>query len=88
MKREWADFSCAPLTQQCYQQERTAMAHSMTTGMFGGDHWYARNWILAVFKLLTLGGMSIWAIVDVFLWIDGCFYSTSGCDGSSNSTSY
>lgn len=58
------------------------MAHSLTTGIFGGDHWYAGNKVLGIFKLLTLGGFFIWAIADVFLWISGCTYNTADCDCS------
>ena len=84
LKRSWGDYSCAPSSEDCYRQERVAMAHSMTTGIFGGDHWYAGNRILAIFKLITIGGFLIWAITDVFLWIGGCHYNTADCcDGDS-----
>ena len=52
-------------------------------GVFGADHWYACHWILAVFKTATLGGLGIWAVVDVNLWIVGGYYGTPGCPGGS-----
>ena len=52
-------------------------------GVFGVDHWYARHWVLAVFKTITLGGLGIWAVVDVNLWIVGGYYGTPGCPGGS-----
>jgi hypothetical protein len=55
------------------------MIHSVFTGLFGGDHWYAGNYLLAAFKLITLGGMLVWAIVDVVLWVGGGNYYTQGC---------
>jgi len=48
-------------------------------GIFGADHWYAGHWVLAVFNMLTLGGIGVWALVDVPLWIIGGFYGTPGC---------
>jgi hypothetical protein len=36
---------------------------------------------LAVFKMATLGGLGIWAVIDVNLWIVGGYYGTPGCPG-------
>lgn len=47
------------------------------------DHWYARHWLLAILKMMTAGGVGIWIIVDINLWIVGGFYGTSGCPGGS-----
>ena len=52
-------------------------------GVLGMDQWYARHWILAVFKMATLGGLGVWALVDINLWIVGGFYGTPGCPGGS-----
>jgi TM2 domain len=47
--------------------------------MLGVDQFYARHWPLAIFKLFTGGGLAVWALVDVILWIIGGFYGTPGC---------
>jgi hypothetical protein len=80
-KRSWGGWDERPQTQQCYKQERTATLLALYLGVFGADHWYARHWILAAVKLITLGGFGIWAIVDVTLWIVGGVYGTPGCPG-------
>ncbi|KAL2075105.1 hypothetical protein VTL71DRAFT_47 [Oculimacula yallundae] len=36
---------------------------------------------LAVFKLLTLGGLGTWSLIDVVLWIVGGIYGLPGCGG-------
>ncbi|KAH6869333.1 hypothetical protein B0T10DRAFT_533903 [Thelonectria olida] len=83
-KRDWGGWGERPQTEQCYKQERTATLLALYLGAFGADHWYARHWILAIFKLLTVGGFGIWAIVDVTLWIVGGYYGTPGCPGGSD----
>jgi hypothetical protein len=57
------------------------MLLSVFVGLLGVDQFYAHHWVLAIFKLVTFGGFFIWAIVDVFLWIEGGFYGTPGCKG-------
>ncbi|KAF5240879.1 hypothetical protein FANTH_9400 [Fusarium anthophilum] len=47
------------------------MILSFLFGSFGVDQFYAHHWPLAVFKLLTLGGVGVWAFVDMILWIVG-----------------
>lgn len=47
------------------------------------DHWYARHWVLAVFKTISFGGFGVWVIVDINLWILGGVYGTPGCPGGS-----
>ncbi|RYN18475.1 hypothetical protein AA0112_g11572 [Alternaria arborescens] len=82
-KRSWGGWDERADTERCYKQERTATLLAFWLGVFGADHWYARHWILAVFKTATLGGLGIWAVVDVNLWIVGGYYGTPGCPGGS-----
>ncbi|EMT72994.1 TM2 domain [Fusarium oxysporum f. sp. vasinfectum] len=81
--RSWGGFDERPKTEKCYRQERTAMILSLLFGVLGVDQFYARHWPLAVFKLLTLGGLGLWAFVDMILWIVGGVYGTPGCPGGS-----
>ncbi|KAG7403814.1 TM2 domain-containing protein 2 [Fusarium oxysporum f. sp. rapae] len=81
--RSWGGFDERPKTEKCYRQERTAMILSLLFGVLGVDQFYAHHWPLAVFKLLTLGGLGLWAFVDMILWIVGGVYGTPGCPGGS-----
>lgn len=72
------------MTEKCYRQERTAMLLSLFLGLLGVDQFYAHHWPLAIFKLLTLGGLGTWAFVDMILWIVGGVYGTPGCPGGSS----
>jgi len=38
------------------------------SGSFGIDQFYAHLWPLAVFKLLTGGGLGLWSLIDAVLW--------------------
>ena len=69
------------MTEKCYRQERTAMLLNLFLGCFGVDHWYARHWALAAGKLLTLGFLGLWSMIDMILWIVGGVYGTPGCPG-------
>lgn len=60
------------------------MLLSLFLGCLGVDQFYARHWPLAVFKLLTGGGLGLWALVDMVLWIVGGVYGTPGCPGGSS----
>ncbi|KAF5965880.1 TM2 domain-containing protein [Fusarium coicis] len=82
--RSWGGFGERPLTEKCYRQERTAMILSLLFGCIGADQFYAHHWPLAVFKLFTLGGVGVWAFVDMILWIVGGVYGTPGCPGGSS----
>ncbi|CZR39106.1 uncharacterized protein FPRO_05702 [Fusarium proliferatum ET1] len=82
--RSWGGFDERPLSQKCYRQERTAMILSLLFGILGVDQFYAHHWPLAVFKLLTIGGLGVWSFVDMILWIVGGVYGTPGCPGGSS----
>ena len=82
-KRSWGGFDERPLTATCYEQERTAMLLALILGCLGVDQFYARHWALAVFKLLTLGGLGTWWFIDLVLWDVGGVYGTPGCPGGS-----
>lgn len=60
------------------------MLLALFLGTFGIDQFYAHHWVLAVFKLLTLGGLGWWSLVDIILWIVGGVYGTPGCPGGSS----
>ncbi|KAF1966080.1 hypothetical protein BU23DRAFT_544986 [Bimuria novae-zelandiae CBS 107.79] len=74
-------FSIRPQDERCFKQEKVATLLSVYLGVFGADHWYARHWVLATFKLLTLGGLGVWWFIDVAFWVVGGFYGTPGCAG-------
>lgn len=82
--RSWGGFDERPLSEKCYRQERTAMILSLLFGILGVDQFYAHHWPLAVFKLLTVGGLGVWSFVDMILWIVGGVYGTPGCPGGSS----
>ncbi|KAI1017031.1 hypothetical protein LB504_007054 [Fusarium proliferatum] len=82
--RSWGGFDERPLSEKCYRQERTAMILSLLFGILGVDQFYAHHWPLAVFKLLTVGGLGVWSLVDMILWIVGGVYGTPGCPGGSS----
>ncbi|KAF5002606.1 hypothetical protein FDECE_10577 [Fusarium decemcellulare] len=84
IKRSWGGFDERPMTDKCYRQERTAMLFSIFLGCFGIDQFYAHHWPLAIFKMLTFGGLGTWALVDAILWIVGGVYGTPGCPGGSS----
>ncbi|KAF2240693.1 hypothetical protein BU26DRAFT_572627 [Trematosphaeria pertusa] len=81
--RSWGGWAAHPQTERCYKQERIATLLAFWLGPLGVDQWYARHWVLAVFKMLTLGGLGVWHVVDVNLWIVGGIYGTPGCPGGS-----
>ncbi|SPJ78292.1 uncharacterized protein FTOL_06681 [Fusarium torulosum] len=86
--RSWGGFDERPLTDKCYRQERVAMLLSLFFGVVGADQYYARHWPLAVFKMLTLGGLGLWALIDMVLWIVGGVYGTPGCPGGGSNGLY
>lgn len=88
MGKRWGGYVTNPVSDKCYRQERTAMLLSLFLGVFGVDQFYAHHWVLAVFKLLTLGGLGAWALADVVMWIVGGIYGTPDCLGGSGSWRY
>ncbi|KAF4955216.1 hypothetical protein FSARC_11921 [Fusarium sarcochroum] len=82
--RGWGGFDERPLTDKCYGQERKAMLLSLFFGCLGIDQYYAHHWPLAIFKILTFGGLGLWAMIDMILWIVGGVYGTPGCPGGSS----
>ncbi|KAJ0157816.1 hypothetical protein HZ326_20669 [Fusarium oxysporum f. sp. albedinis] len=82
--RSWGGFDERPRTEKCYRQERTAMILSLLFGTLGVDQFYVHHWPLAVFKLLTVGGLGVWAFIGMILWIVGGVYGTPGCPGGSS----
>ncbi|KAF4986122.1 hypothetical protein FDECE_16114 [Fusarium decemcellulare] len=84
IKRSWGGFNERPATEKCYRQERIAILLSIFLGCFGIDQFYAHHWPLAIFKMLTFGGLGTWALIDVILWIVGGVYGTPGCPGGSS----
>lgn len=49
-----------------FRDPATALAISVFAGGFGIDRFYLRQTGLGILKFLTLGGLFIWAIIDVF----------------------
>ncbi|KAH9217451.1 hypothetical protein DL95DRAFT_459354 [Leptodontidium sp. 2 PMI_412] len=77
-RRTWG--SC-PSTPHCNGKFKTATLLSLFLGTFGVDQFYAHHWVLAAFKLVTLGGLGTWSLIDVVLWIVGGIYELPGCGG-------
>ncbi|KAJ2898507.1 hypothetical protein MKZ38_003857 [Zalerion maritima] len=80
-KRAWGGYNEQPMSEKCYRQERTAMLLNLFLGGIAADQWYAHHWVLAVFKFITIGGLGLWAMIDMILWIVGGVYGTPGCPG-------
>jgi TM2 domain-containing membrane protein YozV len=76
-KRSWGGVNERPMSETCYEQERTAMLLTLFLGVFGVDQFYTHHWRPAVVKLLTFGGFEMWAKVDVILWMVGGHQSVS-----------
>lgn len=44
-----------------------AMILNCAIGVLGGDRFYIGDIVLGILKLLTLGGLFVWVLVDLFL---------------------
>ncbi|KAL7940324.1 hypothetical protein V8C42DRAFT_337862 [Trichoderma barbatum] len=64
---------------KCHRQRYTAIRLAAFFGPWGLDQFYAHNWILAYCKLVTLGGLGLWWLLDVVLWIHSSIYDVRGC---------
>lgn len=61
-------WGAIPKTEHCNKQERIATLLSVLLGFLAADQWYAHHWVLAVFKMLTLGGLGFWWCADNIMW--------------------
>ena len=56
---------------------RTALAISIISGTLGVDRFYIGDVGLGIAKLLTLGGLFIWTVIDWFLIMDAARLNNS-----------
>lgn len=56
----------------------TTVLLSVLLGLFGADRLYAGYCLLGSIKLVTLGGVGIWWIVDLILLVVGVFIPENG----------
>ncbi|EFC38190.1 predicted protein [Naegleria gruberi] len=56
----------------------TALVLSVFAGIFGADRFYLQHIVLGVIKLLTLGGVGVWWIVDIGLLVAGIIVPADG----------
>lgn len=51
---------------------------SFLWGVFGADRMYLGKWWTGLVKLVTLGGLGIWALVDLILVMNGSMRDAQG----------
>jgi hypothetical protein len=47
-------------------------------GLFGADRFYANHICFGIFKLISLGGIGVWWILDIILLVTGVYYPGDG----------
>lgn len=69
----------AELERMCYDKELTAIRLSVFFGPWALDQFYIGHWGLGYLKLFSLGGLGLWTLIDVILWIRGGVYMIPEC---------
>lgn len=67
---EMDDSQWAFLSAVQFKNPTTALILSIFVGLYGIDRFYLGNTGMGIGKLLTCGGLGIWAIIDWFLILD------------------
>jgi len=56
----------------------TLLLLSLLLGGLGADHFYTGKIGTGILKLITLGGCTIWALIDLIMVITGGFKDSNG----------
>lgn len=67
MMQEMSDSQLAAVTGENYKDPTTALVLSILCGTLGVDRFYIGDTGLGIGKLLTFGGLGVWAIIDWFV---------------------